>query len=93
VHQHHEDHPHIVSRNARYGLIFFAIYVSLYGGFIYLAVFQTTLMGAPVLGGMNVAIAYGFGLILAALALALIYMTLCRGAVSGPQARQDQGGA
>ncbi len=81
---HHEDHPHVVSRNARYGLILFALYVALYAGFMVLAVFRTELMGKSVLLGLNLAIAYGFGLIVAALALALIYMALCR-----PLARTD----
>ncbi|MEK7794012.1 MAG: DUF485 domain-containing protein, partial [Candidatus Hydrogenedentota bacterium] len=76
---HHEDHPHLVGRNARYGLWLFAVYVVLYGGFIFLVVFQTPRMGEAALGGMNLAIAYGFGLIAAALVIALVYMRLCRG--------------
>jgi len=74
---HHEDHPHIVSRNARYGLVLFAVYVVLYGGFVFLAVFQTPLMGTVMPGGANLAIAYGFALIGAALVLALVYVVLC----------------
>lgn len=66
-------------RHARYGLALFGIYVLLYGGFIALAVFNTPLMGQPVLFGLNLAITYGFGLIIAALVLALVYMWLCRG--------------
>lgn len=79
--QHHEDHPHVVSRNARYGLILFAVYVVLYGGFVFLAVFRTPVMGAVMPGGANLAIAYGFALIGAALVLALIYVVLCGRAV------------
>ena len=75
--QHHEDHPHVISRNARVGLTLFAIYVVLYGGFIFLCVFRSAAMGGAVLWGMNLAIAYGFGLILAALVLALVYMAIC----------------
>ena len=74
---HHDDHPHIVSRNARYGLILFAVYVVLYGGFVFLAVFRTQVMGAVMPGGANLAIAYGFALIGAALVLALLYVYLC----------------
>lgn len=74
---HHEDHPHVVNRNARYGLVLFAVYVLLYGGFMWLVVFRTESMGGEVFGGLNLAIACGFGLIAAALALALIYMALC----------------
>ncbi|MBL7645561.1 MAG: DUF485 domain-containing protein [Candidatus Hydrogenedentes bacterium] len=77
----HEDHSHVVNRNARYGLILFAIYVALYGGFVFLAVFRTEVMGAIMPGGANLAIAYGFALIGAALALALVYVFLCGKAV------------
>jgi uncharacterized membrane protein (DUF485 family) len=73
----HEDHPHIINRNARYGLILFAVYIALYGGFVFLAVFRTPVMGAVAPGGANLAIAYGFALIGAALALALVYVYLC----------------
>ena len=78
----HEDHPDVVSRNARYGLVLFAVYVSLYGGFIFLAAFRPAVMSQPVWGGVNLAIVYGFSLIAAALVLAMIYMVLCRGATS-----------
>lgn len=74
---HHEDHPHVVSRNARYGLILFAVYVVLYGGFIYLSVFQTETLGKPIVAGMNLAVVYGFGLIVAALVLSMVYWVLC----------------
>lgn len=74
---HHEDHPHVVSRNARYGIILFTIYVALYGGFVFLAVFRTPVMGMVMPGGANLAIAYGFALIGAALLLALVYVVLC----------------
>lgn len=72
------EHPDEVLRNARSGLWLFAIYVALYGGFIFLAVFSPERLAAPVLGGVNLAIIYGFTLIVAALFLALIYMVLCR---------------
>lgn len=72
------EHPDDISRNARYGLGLFAVYVALYGGFISLAVFSPEKLAAPAVGGVNLAIVYGFTLIVAALALALIYMVLCR---------------
>lgn len=77
-HEDHGDRPEIAQRNARNGLILFAIYVALYGGFILLAVFRSDLLAAPSIGGVNLAITYGFGLIVAALVLALIYTVLCR---------------
>ena len=43
-----------------------------------LSAFQPELMSKPFAGGANLAVVYGFALIVAALVLALIYMRLCR---------------
>ncbi len=77
-HEDHGDRPEIARRNARSGLILFTIYVALYGGFIFLAVFRPAALAEPFIGGVNLAIVYGFTLIIAALVLALIYTALCR---------------
>ena len=76
----HDDRHPTSARNARYGLWLFAVYVVLYAGFVALSAFRPQAMRQPVaaFGGVNLAIAYGFGLIVAALALALVYMLLCR---------------
>jgi uncharacterized membrane protein (DUF485 family) len=73
-----DDHPDISARNSRYGLLLFAIYVILYCGFMGLSAFEPQLMSKTPFGGVNLAIIYGFGLIVAALVLALIYVRLCR---------------
>ena len=73
-----DDHPEISARNARYGIWLFAIYLVLYTGFMGLSAFEPQLMSKTPFGGVNLAIIYGFGLILAALVLAVIYMVLCR---------------
>jgi uncharacterized membrane protein (DUF485 family) len=86
---HHEDHPHVVSRNARYGLSLFAVYVLLYAGFIFLAVFRTDALGKPALLGVNLAVVYGFGLIVGAIVLALVYMLLTRRPVH--HVREEEG--
>ncbi len=65
------------ARNARIGLRLFALYVALYAGFMWVTAFRPPLLGRPALGGLNVAIVYGFGLILSAFVLAMIYMWLC----------------
>jgi uncharacterized membrane protein (DUF485 family) len=75
---HADDHAPTIARNARYGLILFVIYLALYAGFMVLSAFAPERMGRPFLGGVNLAIVYGFGLIVAALVLALVYMALCR---------------
>jgi uncharacterized membrane protein (DUF485 family) len=66
------------SRAARHGLRLFALYVVLYGGFMGLAAFAPQLMAEASVAGVNLAVLYGLGLILAALVLAGVYMALCR---------------
>ncbi len=68
----------ILSRNARLGLVLFTVYLALYGGFMALNVLNPKLMASTSLFGLNLAILYGFGLIIAALGLALLYMALCK---------------
>lgn len=73
---HSSDVP-MKSRNSRIGLVLFFLYLLLYGGFVLLNTFWPDTMDATPFAGVNVAIWYGFGLILAAFALALIYGFLC----------------
>ncbi len=68
----------MISRNVRYGLILFSIYLVVYGGFVLLSAFAPRSMAASPLGGVNLAILYGMGLIFGAFLLAVIYMYLCR---------------
>lgn len=64
--------------NSRLGLALFAVYLVLYAGFVLISAFATDVMDTIVVAGLNLAIVYGFGLIVAALVLALIYGTMCR---------------
>ncbi len=73
-----DDHPERSARNARIGLWLFAAYVLLYAGFMGVNVWAPPLMARAPFGGVNLAILYGMGLIVAAIVLALIYMQLCR---------------
>jgi len=68
----------VVKRNARLGLWLFFLYLAVYAGFVLLAAFSPATMERTPLAGVNLAIWYGFGLIVAALVLALIYGWLCR---------------
>lgn len=77
-------------RRARLGLVLFAVYFILYVGFMLLNVFDPSFMEKTPLAGVNLAILYGFGLIGAALLLALVYAWLCRPA-SGAQHGQQHG--
>jgi hypothetical protein len=69
--------------NARTGLVLFAVYLAIYAGFVALSAFAPGVMARPAAAGLNVAVFYGMVLIVAAFALALVYMALCR-ASSGP---------
>jgi len=59
--------------NARLGMVLFVVYLILYGGFVFLNAFAPSAMEITPLAGVNLAIWYGLGLIVAALVLALIY--------------------
>ena len=67
-----------ISRNSRYGLVLFAIYLVLYGAFVLTNAFAPELMERTPIAGVNVAILAGFSLIIVAFVLALIYGWLCR---------------
>ncbi len=65
------------ARQGRIGLILFAIYLVLYGGFVLLNAFAPEMMERLPFAGINLAILYGFGLIVAAFLLAMLYGFLC----------------
>lgn len=67
------------TRNARIGLILFFVYLALYVGFVFLSAFSPDTMEATPVAGINVAILYGFFLIISAIVLALIYGLVCDG--------------
>ena len=72
------DSRHTIARNARYGLWLFAVYVAFYAGFVAISAFKFDALRTVVWGGVNLAIAYGLGLILVAFVLALVYMVMTR---------------
>ena len=74
-------------RQAGYGLSLFAVYLTLYVGFVLLNAFAPEDMGRELFAGLNIAVGYGMGLIIVAFVLALFYAWLCRRSASSP----DQG--
>jgi uncharacterized membrane protein (DUF485 family) len=77
------------TRNARMGLVLFFVYLVLYGGFVLLNAFAPDVMEITSIAGVNVAILYGFGLIIAALVLALLYGWMCT--PSGDETTSEEG--
>ncbi len=61
----------------RLGVIMFIVYASVYGIFIAINLITPALMGEVVFIGLSLAVTYGFGLILLALVMALMYSTAC----------------
>ncbi|MEO1619124.1 MAG: DUF485 domain-containing protein [Planctomycetota bacterium] len=67
--------------NRRLGLRLFVLYLFFYLGFVLLSAFGANWMERPVLAGLNLAIVYGAGLIVAALVLSLLYGAMCKSEV------------
>jgi uncharacterized membrane protein (DUF485 family) len=80
-----------IRRNARYGIVLFTAYLVLYGGFVLVNAFESSIMDNIIWRGVNLAILYGFGLILAAIVLAMVYGWLCRQPVASSKRRSSSG--
>ena len=59
---------------SRFGFALFWVYVLLYGGFITLVLVRPDLVAERPYGGVNLAIACGLGLIVAAVLLSVVYL-------------------
>lgn len=66
--------PRTLAPASRLGLALFGLYVLLYGGFITLVLLRPDLVAERPFGGVNLAIACGLGLIVAAVLLSVAYM-------------------
>jgi uncharacterized membrane protein (DUF485 family) len=80
-------------RNTRIGLTLFGLYLVLYAAFVLIAAFQPEVMEQKPLAGVNVAIWYGFGLIISATVLALVYGWACATKPSGIADESDRDGS
>lgn len=83
-----------MNRNARIGIWLFGVYLLLYGGFVLVNTFSPHTMELMPIEGVNLAILSGFGLIIAALVLALIYGLKCdpEDAADVPDSSKDSEG-
>ncbi len=78
------------SRNPRLGLKLYTVYLVLYGGFVGINTFSTSTMEMKPFAGINLAIWYGFLLIVAAFALALLYGMLCDSHNDAPESASSE---
>lgn len=65
--------PEVAHQPSRLGLVLFAVYLVAYVGFILISALACDWFELILPGGLNLAVVYGFGLILLALLLAAIY--------------------
>jgi uncharacterized membrane protein (DUF485 family) len=64
-------------KKAKLGVILFIVYTIIYAGFVLIGLFKPELMGLELIGGQNIAIIYGFGLIALAVVMGFIYNYFC----------------
>lgn len=64
-------------KKAKLGVILFFVYLIIYAGFVVIGLLYPEFMGNHVLGNQNLAIVYGFGLIVLAIVMGFIYNAAC----------------
>jgi uncharacterized membrane protein (DUF485 family) len=64
-------------KKAKLGVILFIFYTLIYAGFVVIGLTKPELMGMESMGGQNLAIVYGFGLIVLAIVMGFIYNFFC----------------
>ena len=86
----------LTKRKSALGIRLFFIYLICYAGFVIIGVFQYELLAIQVLGGINLALAYGIGLILFAVILGVVYNYYCtkyEDEVEKQQSEEKEGGS
>ena len=68
---------HAADKKAKLGVYLFIVYILVYSGFVVIGLYDPDLMGIHVVGKQNLAIVYGFGLIILAIVMGFIYNFLC----------------
>lgn len=68
---------HAAEKKAKLGVILFFVYTIIYSGFVLIGLTNPELMGLELIGGQNIAIIYGFGLIGLAIIMGFVYNYFC----------------
>ena len=64
-------------KKARLGIRMFIVYTLVYAGFVFIGITWPEVMGLQVISDQNLAIVYGFGLIILAIIMGFIYNYFC----------------
>lgn len=65
------------AKKAKLGVILFLCYAAIYAGFVAIGLVNPDLLGKQVVGKQNLAIVYGFGLIILAMVMGFVYNFFC----------------
>jgi uncharacterized membrane protein (DUF485 family) len=65
------------AKKSKLGVILFIVYTLIYSGFVLIGLTKPELMGLELVGGQNIAIIYGFGLIILAIVMGFVYNFFC----------------
>lgn len=66
-----------IAYKTKLGTRMFWVYALIYAGFVLINIIKPVLMEKVIIFGLNLAVVYGFGLIILSLVMALIYNSLC----------------
>lgn len=66
-----------IGPKTRLGVALFIVYGLFYAGFVVINTLSPATMGSEIVLGLNLAVIYGFGLIIVAIILGLIYNAIC----------------
>lgn len=67
------EQDHASESKSRLGLKLFFFYAMVYFGFVFISISRPALLGKKIFLGLNLAIIYGFGLILLAIIMGFLY--------------------
>ena len=81
----------VPSCKSRLGVWMFLLYALVYSGFVAINVIKPVLMETRIVFGLNLAVFYGFGLIIFAILLALIYNHKCSGREAEAESKRTRG--
>jgi len=68
---------HAIAYKTKLGVRMFFAYALVYAGFVLINIIKPILMEKEIIFGLNLAVVYGFGLIILSLVMALIYNYFC----------------
>jgi uncharacterized membrane protein (DUF485 family) len=79
------------AKKAKLGVILFLFYTLVYVGFVIIGLTDPELLGKPIIGGQNLAIVYGFGLIILAIVMGFIYNFYCTRMEDSMNSKKQEG--